>query len=78
MFDGPSMALGNKNLTALFWLVNCMLSLVECSFTWKSPILIIGTLSHEISIFLETMVKLFDNSGDPDQIWICNVCQISF
>ena len=24
------------------------------------------------------MAKLFANSGDPDQIWVCTVCQVPF
>ena len=31
-----------------------------------------------IKIFLEKMVKLFANSGDPDQIRVCTVCQLPF
>ena len=54
----------DKNSTEL---THCILNRPSHTICWKSPMSILGTPGYEIYIFLEKMVKLFANSGDPDQ-----------
>ena len=49
------------------FLTHCRLNRLSHTIYWKSQISILGTSGYDIYIFLEKMVKLFANSGDPDQ-----------
>ena len=48
-------------------LSHCVLKRLSHTIYWRSLISILGTSGYEIYIFLEKM-KLFANSGDPDQM----------